>query len=318
MKELVDRLQRSVGQGLVIEREIGGGGMSRLFVAHEPTLGRKLVIKVLSADIAAAIDVERFRREVQLLARLQHPYIVPILTTAEAESMIYYTMPYVEGESLRQRLVRVGAFDVGDAVVVLREVLSALSYAHRRGVIHRDIKPENVLLSEGGALVADFGIAKAMSDSRTSGPITAAGVVVGTPGYTAPEQAAADPNMDERVDIYALGAMGYEMLAGEQLFAGVPMRRQIAAHAVQVPVPLIERRPDLPPGLSRLLMMCLAKAPDDRPSSADAMLQALDSVATSRGHIRPSAMNPVVPPEPPVTPRGPLEAITDRLKGLFK
>jgi serine/threonine-protein kinase len=230
--------------------------------------------------------------------------------------MIYYTMPYVEGESLRQRLVRVGAFDVGDTVVVLREVLSALSYAHRRGVIHRDIKPENVLLSEGGALVADFGIAKAMSDARTSGPITAAGVVVGTPGYTAPEQAAADPAMDERVDIYALGAVGYEMLAGEQLFPGVPMARQIAAHAIQMPVPLSERRSDLPPGLSRLIMLCLAKAPHDRPSSADAMLQALDSVATSRGQIRPSAMHPIVPP--PVTPRNPFETITDRLKGLFR
>ncbi len=317
MNDLVDRLQRSVGPGLVIEREMGGGGMSRLFIAREPTLGRTLAVKVLSADIAAAIDVERFRREVQLLARLQHPHIVSILTTGEADSMLYYTMPFVEGESLRQRLVRVRAFDVGDAVVILRDVLSALSYAHRRGVIHRDIKPENVLMSEGGALVADFGIAKAMSDARTSGPITAAGVTVGTPGYTAPEQAAADPNMDERVDIYALGAMGYEMLAGEPLFPGVPMHRQIAAHAIQIPVPLIERRGDLPPGLSRLIMMCLSKAPDDRPSSADAMLQALDSVATSRGHVRPSAMNPVVP-SPATTPRGALEAITDRLKGLFR
>jgi serine/threonine-protein kinase len=317
MNELADRLQRSVGQGLVIERELGGGGMSRLFVAREPTLGRTIVVKVLSAELAAAIDVERFRREVQLLARLQHPHIVPILTTGEADTLSYYTMPYVEGESLRQRVVRDGPLAIGDAVVILRDVLSALSYAHRRGVIHRDIKPENVLLSEGGALVADFGIAKAMSDARTSGPITATGVVVGTPGYTAPEQAAADPQMDERVDIYALGALAYEILAGEQLFPGIPAHRQIAAHAVQTPVPLIERRSDLPPGLSRLIMMCLAKAPDDRPSSADAMLQALDSIATSRGHIRPSAMNPAVPP-PPSTPRGPLETITDKLKGLLR
>ena len=172
MTELLEVLQHSVGETLVIERELGGGGMSHLFVARERALGRAVVVKVLSAELAGALSVERFRREVQLLAGLQHAHIVPILATGEAGDVLYYTMPFVEGESLRQRLVREGALPVGDVVVILRDILGALTYAHRRGVIHRDIKPENVLLSEGGALVADFGIAKAMSDARTSGAIT--------------------------------------------------------------------------------------------------------------------------------------------------
>ncbi|HEY9228110.1 MAG TPA: serine/threonine-protein kinase [Gemmatimonadaceae bacterium] len=315
MTELAQQLQKSVGEDLVIERELGGGGMSHLFVAREATLGRTIVVKVLSAEIAGAIDVQRFRREVQVLARLQHTHIVAILATGEAGPLLYYTMRLVEGESLRQRIVREGALPIGDVVMILRDVLGALAYAHRRGVIHRDIKPENVLLSEGGALVADFGIAKAMSDARTSAAITAGGVMVGTPAYIAPEQAAADPTMDGRVDIYALGAVAYEMLAGEQLFAGLPPHRQMAAHAIQTPVPLNERRSDLPPGLEMLIMQCLAKDPGDRPASADEMLQALDSVATSRGHIRPSAMRGV---KAVSLSRSPLDAFAEALKGLLK
>ena len=314
---VLERLQKGLGPILVIERELGGGGMSRLFVALEPTLNRTIVVKVISADVAAAIDVQRFRREVQLLARLQHPHIVPILATGEAEDLLYYTMPLVEGESLRDRLSSQGPLPVGDVVVILRDVLSALAYAHRRGVIHRDIKPENVLLSEGGALVADFGIAKAMSDARASGPITGTGVIVGTSGYMAPEQAAGDPHIDARVDLYALGAVAYEMLAGEPLFAGLPPHRQIAAHAIKTPVPIVERRADLPPGLETLVMQCLAKEPDDRPSSADEMLQKLDRVATSRGHIRPSAM--AVPTVETVAPqRGAMDRLGDALRAMLK
>jgi len=290
MTELVDRLRQYVGRDFVIERELGGGGMSHLFIAHERTLGRSVVVKVLSAEVAGALSVQRFRREVLLLARLQHAHIVPILATGEADDVLYYTMPFIEGESLRQRLARDGALPVGDVVVILRDILGALSYAHRRGVIHRDIKPENVLLSEGGALVADFGIAKAMSDARTSSAITATGVMVGTPAYIAPEQAAADPTMDERVDIYATGAMAYEMLSGEVLFSGLSPYRQIAAHALNTPVPLAERRAAIPPALERLVMQCLQKDPNDRPASADAMLQALDNVATAGGRVRSSAV----------------------------
>jgi eukaryotic-like serine/threonine-protein kinase len=310
MSELVERLQQSVGDTLVIERELGGGGMSQLFIARERVLGRAVVVKVLSAELAGALSVERFRREVQLLAGLQHAHIVPILAMGEAGDVLYYTMPFVEGESLRQRLVREGALPVGDVVVILRDILGALTYAHRRGVIHRDIKPENVLLSEGGALVADFGIAKAMSNSRTSGPITGTGVIVGTPAYLAPEQAAADPNMDERVDIYATGAMAYEMLSGGELFDGLPAHRQMAAHAIKTPVPLTERRADLPPRLEQLVMQCLAKDPNARPESAEAMLQALDGIATAGGRVRSSAMMAVH------EHRGPAAFLADLLRAL--
>jgi serine/threonine protein kinase len=310
MSELVERLQQSLGDSLVIERELGGGGMSQLFVAHERALGRPVVVKVLSAELAGALSVERFRREVQLLAGLQHAHIVPILAMGEAGDVLYYTMPFVEGESLRQRLVREGALPVGDVVVILRDILGALTYAHRRGVIHRDIKPENVLLSEGGALVADFGIAKAMSDSWTLGAITGSGMIVGTPEYLAPEQAAADPNMDERVDIYATGAMAYEMLAGKELFVGLSPLHQLAAHAAKTPVPLTERRSELPPALEQLVMKCLAKDPNDRPRSAAAMLQALDNIATAGGRVRSSAMMAVN------EHRGPAAFLADLLRAL--
>jgi serine/threonine-protein kinase len=311
MNELVERLQQGIGDSLVIERELGGGGMSHLFVARELALGRVVVVKVLSAELAGALSVERFRREVQLLARLQHAHIVPILAMGEAGDVLYYTMPFVEGESLRRRLVREGQLPVGDVVVILRDILSALTYAHRRGVIHRDIKPENVLLSEGGALVADFGIAKAMSNSRTSGAITGTGVVVGTPAYLAPEQAAADPGVDERVDIYATGAMAYEMLAGQELFAGLSPFHQLAAHAVKTPVPLTERRGELPPALEHLVMQCLAKDPRDRPRNATEMLQALDGIVTAGGRVRSSAMAPVS------VSRRPAEVIADLFRALI-
>ena len=310
MSELVERLQQSVGDNLVIERELGGGGMSQLFVARDRALGRAVVVKVLSAELAGVLSVERFRREVQLLAGLQHAHIVPILAMGEAGDVLYYTMPFVEGESLRQRLVREGALPVGDVVVILRDILGALTYAHRRGVIHRDIKPENVLLSEGGALVADFGIAKAMSDSRTSATITGSGVIVGTPEYLAPEQAAADPDMDERVDIYATGAMAYEMLAGKELFVGLSPLHQLAAHAAKTPVPLTERRSELPPALEQLVMKCLAKDPNARPRSAAAMLQALDNIATAGGRVRSSAMMAVN------EHRGPVAFLADLLRAL--
>jgi eukaryotic-like serine/threonine-protein kinase len=308
---LIEQLHANAGIGFTIERELGGGGMSHLFIAREHALGRQIVVKVLSAEIAGAINVERFRREVQLLARLQHTHIVPILATGEAGDVLYYTMPLVEGESLRQRMTRDGQLAIGDVVVIVRDVLGALAHAHRRGVIHRDIKPENILLSEGGALVADFGIAKAMSDARTSKAITATGVMVGTPAYIAPEQAAADPEIDGRVDIYALAAVAYEMLAGSQLFAGLSPHRQVAAHAIKTPIPLTERRADVPPRLEGLIMACLAKDPEDRPPSAEAMLMELDGIASASGKIRPSAMRMKK------TPGGPLSAIASKLRGLL-
>ncbi|HXT14456.1 MAG TPA: serine/threonine-protein kinase [Gemmatimonadaceae bacterium] len=292
MTGFVEQLQRSVGDSLTIERELGGGAMSHVFLARERTLGRAVVVKVLPPALASAINIERFRREVQLLARLQHTHIVSVLATGDANDMLFYTMPFVEGESLRHRLRRGGALSSGETIVILRDVLGALAYAHKRGVVHRDIKPENILLSEGGALLADFGIAKAMSDAGMPAPtrITHGGVMVGTPAYSAPEQAAADPNVDARADLYSVGAVAYEMLTGAPMFADRAPHLQMAAHATEVPMPIDARRSDVPPRLAELVMQMLAKDPADRPASAEAILHVLDGIATAEGRIRPSAM----------------------------
>src|SRR5579863_9614083 len=214
-----ERLQATLGTAYSLDRELGGGGMSRVFVATETALGRTVVIKVLSPDLAEALNAERFRREIQLAARLQHPHIVPLLTAGESGGLPYFTMPFIQGESLRERLESRGELPVTDAVRVLREVASALAYAHANGVVHRDIKPDNVLISGGAAMVTDFGVAKAISAAtlpqRSGGQLTGLGIALGTPAYMAPEQAAADPTADARADLYSLGAMAYELLTGQ-------------------------------------------------------------------------------------------------------
>ena len=187
-------------------RELGGGAMSRVFVAEETELGRQVVIKVLPPELAASLSLDRFRREIHVAASLQHPHIVPLLSAGQAGDLLYYSMPLVEGESLRARLRRDGELPVAETVRILRDVADALSYAHRHGVVHRDIKPDNVLVSDGHALVTDFGVAKALDEARHS-VLTSAGLALGTPAYMAPEQAAADPHVDHRADIYAVGAV---------------------------------------------------------------------------------------------------------------
>jgi len=212
---LRDQLQAALGATLVLQRELGGGGMSRVFLARDEALGREVVVKVLSPELAAGLSSERFTREIKLAASLQEPHIVPVLTAgATADGLPWFTMPFVAGESLRERLTR-GAMPTADALGILRNVAQALAYAHARGIVHRDIKPENVLLSSGTAVVADFGIAKAVSASRTQAPentLTQAGMAIGTPAYMAPEQATGDVNADHRVDIYAWGVLAFELL----------------------------------------------------------------------------------------------------------
>jgi Tol biopolymer transport system component/tRNA A-37 threonylcarbamoyl transferase component Bud32 len=281
--EIQARLQSALGGAYRVERELGGGGMSYVFVAEETAFKRFVVIKVLRPDLAEAISAKRFQREIQLAARLQHPHIVPLLSAGEVDGLLYYTMPFVDGESLRDRLRREGELPIDDTVRFIRDVTSALAYAHRHGVVHRDIKPENVLLSDGGAVVADFGIAKALSASRTHGDdtvmvsnITERGMALGTPLYMAPEQAADNPAADHRADLYALGAMVYEMLAGRPPFEGRSSQQLMAAHAVETPHPVANRRPNTPPGLATLVMRCLEKQPADRPQSAQEILAALD------------------------------------------
>ena len=288
MSDLVDRLHASLGDAYRIERELGGGGMSHVLLARETALGRSVVGKVLPPETSASVNIERFRREIQLAASLQHPHIVPVLAAGQSGDLLYYTMPLVEGESLRTKLAREGEMPVSDAVRVLRDVVDALAYAHARGVVHRDIKPDNVLITGGHAVVTDFGVAKAMSASSGSSSLTSLGVALGTPAYMSPEQAAADPHVDHRADLYAVGAMAYEMLCGRPPFSGMSPQQVLAAHVTLPPAPLSGQRTSVPPALNMLVMRCLEKKPADRVQSAAEMLTQLQAMATPSGGMAPT------------------------------
>lgn len=299
MTDLLERLQSSLSAAYRVERELGGGGMSRVFVAEEIALGRRVVLKVLPPDLAAGLSIERFRREIHLAASLHHPHIVPLLAAGEAGGLLYYTMPLIEGESLRAKLAREAELPVGEVVRLLRDVVDALSCAHQHGVAHRDIKPDNVLLTSNHAVVTDFGVAKALSEATGRSSLTSAGVALGTPAYMAPEQAAADAHADHRVDLYAVGALAYEMLAGRPPFIGPTPQAVLAAHVTQAPEALTRFRPNLPPGLAALVMRCLEKKPADRWQSADELLHQLEAMATPSGGMAPTASTlrgvPVLP-----------------------
>lgn len=279
--DLRDQLQQTLGTKYVLERELGGGGMSRVFVANETRLNRKVVIKVLSPELAAGVNVDRFEREIQLAASLQQANIVPIIFAGDTRGLPFYTMPFVEGKSLRARLNEEGALPISSVVGVMRDVARALAYSHDRSVVHRDIKPDNVLLSGGTAVVTDFGIAKAISAARAdqeSGSLTQLGTSLGTPAYMSPEQAAGDPMVDHRADIYSLGCMAYELLTGKPPFADRAPARMLAAHISEVPIHLAALRPDVPPALDQLVMQCLDKDPALRPRSGEEIVQTLDSI----------------------------------------
>jgi serine/threonine protein kinase len=299
---LQEQLQRALASTYVVERELGGGGMSRVYLAHETALGRKVAVKVLLPELAAGVNVERFRREILLAAQLQHPHIVPLLAAGEAEGLPYLIMPYVSGESLRARVTREGELPIAETVRILRDVVSALAYAHSYGVVHRDVKPDNVLLSGGVAVVTDFGVAKAVSASADTGAtgLTSMGVALGTPAYMAPEQATANPHTDHRADLYALGVTAYELLTGAPPFAGRPPQAVLAAHVIEEPEPVERRRGAVPPPLAELVRACLAKRPADRPQSAAQVMHMLDSIATpSGGTAATTAVRvPAVPPTP--------------------
>ena len=266
--------------------------MSRVFVAEELRLERKVVVKVLSPDLAQGLSVDRFEREIRTVAALQQANIVPVLTAGDTDGLPFYTMPFVEGESLRVRLAR-GPLVIADVVGVMRDVSKALAYAHQRGVVHRDIKPDNVLLSGGTAVVTDFGIAKAISAARTeseNATLTQIGTSIGTPAYMAPEQAAGDANIDHRADLYSLGAMAYELLSGKAVFADRTPQRMLAAHMSEAARPVTDLRPDTPATLADLVMKCLAKEPSQRPQDAGEVLRSLET--TSGGGM--AAMPPVL------------------------
>jgi tetratricopeptide (TPR) repeat protein/tRNA A-37 threonylcarbamoyl transferase component Bud32 len=291
MSDLQSRIQQSLSGTYTLERELGGGGMSRVFVAEEHRLGRKVVVKVLTPELAAAISTSRFEREIRVAASLQQANIVPVLAAGDLDGLPYYTMPYVEGESLRARLGR-GTISIAEAVSILRDVSRALVYAHEHGVVHRDIKPDNVLLSGHTAVVTDFGIAKAIA-AAAAGPsgvtLTQLGTAVGTPAYMAPEQAAGDPDTDHHADIDAFGCMAYELLAGRPPFAGLAPHKLLVAHMSEVPGSVGDLRVDAPPALTSLIMQCLEKDPAARPATASDLLRRLDSVAS------PSAAQAAMP-----------------------
>ena len=289
--DLREQLQSSLGDSYTIDRELGGGGMSRVFTAEETALGRRVVVKVLPPEMAAGVSTERFRREISVAARLQHPHIVPLLSAGQMQGVPYFTMPFVEGESLRVRLARRGELPISESVRILREIASALAYAHEHGVVHRDIKPDNVLFSGDVAMVADFGVAKALSASSNGdhGGMTSLGVALGTPAYMAPEQATADPTTDHRADIYAFGVLAYEMLTGQPPFTGRNPSQLLAAHVTEVVEPIGRRRPNLPPALGALVMRCLEKRPADRPQSAGEIVHALDDITTPSGGTAPTS-----------------------------
>jgi serine/threonine-protein kinase len=288
--QLRDELQSALGATHRIERELGGGGMSRVFIAEELAFGRKVVVKVLPPDMAAAVSIERFRREISLAARLQHPHVVPLLSAGQTGNISYFMMPFVEGESLRLKLAQGGELPVADGVRILREIASALDYAHEKGVVHRDIKPDNVLLSRGSAMVTDFGVAKALSESTNAdrGSMTSLGVAVGTPAYMSPEQAAASETIDARADIYSLGVLAYELFAGRPPYSGRSPQATLAAHVSEPAEAISHLRPSLPPALANMIMRCLEKRPADRPQTAGEVVHLLDGITTPSGGSQPT------------------------------
>jgi TolB-like protein len=292
MTDPLARLSAALGDRYAIEREVGSGGMATVYLARDLKHDRLVALKVLKPELAATLGPDRFPREIRILAKLQHPNVLPLHDSGESSGFLYYVMPFVEGESLRERLSREGQLPVHDAVRILREVADALAYAHTHGVLHRDIKPDNVMISGRHALVTDFGVAKAVSDAGGE-KLTTVGMAVGTPSYMSPEQATGEQRIDHRSDIYALGVLGYELLTGSPPFVAPTAQGVLSAQVLEHPVPIVERRPAVPQALSDLLMRCLEKDPADRWQSAEEVLQGLEALATPSGGITPTHTRPV-------------------------
>jgi len=296
-----ERLRSALIDRYAIERELGRGGMATVYLARDVKHERQVALKVLRPELASVLGAERFLNEIKVTARLQHPHILALHDSGEAHgpdkssSFLYYVMPYVEGESLRDRIKREGKLPVPEAVEILREMADGLSYAHARGIVHRDIKPDNVLLSGRHALLADLGISKAVSDTTGTQQLTTVGLVLGTPEYMAPEQAAADRDIDHRADIYAFGILAYELLTGRTPFAGRTAQEVLAAHVIDLPEPVTTHRAGMPPRLSRLVMKCLEKKPSDRWQSTREIEQELESLVRTGEFTGPTEAEVPVP-----------------------
>jgi eukaryotic-like serine/threonine-protein kinase len=270
----VAQVRKALAGRYQVERVLGEGGMATVYLANDQKHNRKVAVKVMRPELAATLGADRFLREVQVAAQLSHPHILPMHDSGEADGLLYYVMPYVEGETLKERLAKEGQLSVNDAMRLGREVAEALAYAHARGIIHRDIKPGNILLQSGHALVADFGIARALGDEGEV--LTKTGLAVGTPQYMAPEQATGEREVDGRADIYALGAVMYEMVAGEPPFTGPTARAIITRSLTEAPRSLTISRTGLSPAVDGVIMKALAKSPADRYANAQEMVAALD------------------------------------------
>ena len=288
MTDTFDRLKAALADRYAIEHELGSGGMATVYLAEDLKHKRKVAVKVLRPELANTVGPDRFIREIEVAARLTHPHILPLHDSGEADAFLYYVMPFVQGESLRDRMTREGTLPITDVVKILREIVDALSSAHAEGVVHRDIKPDNVMLSQGHALVMDFGVAKAVSEATGGHQVTTAGVALGTPSYMAPEQAVADPNVDHRADLYAAGTVAYEMLAGRAPFDRPTPQAVLAAHVTDTPEPIATVREETPPALARLVMRCLEKSPTDRWQTADEMAHELDRLTTPSSGMAPT------------------------------
>src|SRR5687768_794282 len=283
-----DRLKAALSDRYHIERELGAGGMATVYLARDLKHDREVALKVLRADLSAVIGTERFLSEVRITARLDHPHILTLIDSGEADGILYYVLPYVRGESLRAKLERERQLGVEEALSIAKQVASALDYAHERGVVHRDIKPENILLHEGEAVLADFGIALAVKEAGGN-RLTETGLSLGTPQYMSPEQATGDRALDKRSDIYSLGAVFYEMLAGEPPVTGATAQAMIAKLLTERPVKLRVVRPTISMEMERATEKALSKVPADRFNSAGEFARALSVV---RSELVPPAAVP--------------------------
>ena len=288
MADLREQLERGLADRYRLERELGRGGMATVYLAEDLKHGRRVALKVLRPELIPTLGAERFHREIRIASGLQHPHILSIHDSGEALGVLYYAMPYVEGESLRARLAREVQLPADEAVRIVGEVAEALAFAHAAGVLHRDIKPENILLASGHALVADFGIARAI-DAAGSERLTETGLALGTPHYMSPEQASGSRVLDARSDLYALGCVLYEMLAGEPPFNGPSAQAIMARHAVDPVPPLRTIRSTISPALEAVVGKALAKVPADRFGTALEFKEALDRAGLAPATTRPKS-----------------------------
>jgi len=291
---------RSLAARYTIERELGSGATATVFLGWDVKHKRHVAVKILKPEVTVTLGAERFLREIETTANLRHPHIVPLYDSGEARGALYYVMPFVEGESLRQRLTRDGQLPLDDAIRIAREVAGALSYAHARGIVHRDMKPENILLESGHAVVTDFGIARAVREAGTES-LTGAGISLGTPAYMSPEQAAGERDVDGRTDLYSLGCVLYEMLGGQPPFTGPSMPSIIRQHLVAEPRPIATLRPTVPAPVWAALERALAKNPADRFGLVSQFADALRPADPAAVSTMPVSTTPLSTPALPTT-----------------